>query len=667
MKRVLLTLLLLGVGQTPTAGPVSYSPSVDADRFDQRQHYLDAVQLIRTSQFTRLQKVKPRLRSYALYPYLEYTEMAYRISRQSVEDILAFVEQHSETPLVEPLVQHWLKNLAKRGQWQTFLTHYENLVNGGRVASNRDLACHYGFALHKNGLREQAFDQAEKLWLVGYSQPDTCDPIFQVWKGADGITRELAWNRLALSLKENEKKLSSYLLRFIHKEDKTLASNYRLVHLKPRTIKRYKSFRQNNQKNREIILHGAVRLARTDPEAAIAALEQYESILRFEPEALEEAYASIGIRLANRSADLVLTDQLPVNLSNHPKLVEARIRQSLQQDDFSAVLVLISLLPSELQGSSRWQYWKARVLARSDDLADRESAAEIFRALANERSFYGFLAADVMGMRYNFEDESALITRDQVLSLEEMPGMQRALELFALGERSRARREWYFTTAGLTISERQVAASVALRWGWYKAAIQSMIEARAWNHLEYRFPVAYHDNFMSYARRANIPVEWSLAVARQESAFMPDARSSAGALGVMQLMPATARLVANRIGARYKTNSELTQTDLNIRLGTHYLGQMLRRYQNNRILASAAYNAGPGRVDRWLDPSLPFDVWIETIPFKETRGYVQNVLIFSSIYARQMDEVQPLIYEHERTYFSDQQVTQLPTLNPDNS
>ena len=148
---------------------------------------------------------------------------------------------------------------------------------------------------------------------------------------------------------------------------------------------------------------------------------------------------------------------------------------------------------------------------------------------------------------------------------------------------------------------------------------------------------------------------------------MPDARSSAGALGVMQLMPATARLVANRIGARYKTNSELTQTDLNIRLGTHYLGQMLRRYQNNRILASAAYNAGPGRVDRWLDPSLPFDVWIETIPFKETRGYVQNVLIFSSIYARQLDEVQPLIYEHERTYFSDQQVTQLPTLNPDNS
>lgn len=148
---------------------------------------------------------------------------------------------------------------------------------------------------------------------------------------------------------------------------------------------------------------------------------------------------------------------------------------------------------------------------------------------------------------------------------------------------------------------------------------------------------------------------------------MPDAKSSAGALGIMQLMPATARLVADRVGARYKSNHELTETDLNIRLGTYYLAQMLRRYDNNRILASAAYNAGPGRVDRWLDPSLPFDIWIEAIPFAETRSYVQNVLMFSSIYARQIDEVQPLIYDHERTYFSDQQVTQLPASVPDNT
>ena len=667
VKTVLCLILLLLASATTATSPVSYSPSVDADRFNQRQLYLDAMHLIRTSQFSRLQKLKPRLSDYTLYPYVEYFEMIYRISRQSAADIQAFAEQYSDTPLVDPLVHHWLKNLAKRGQWQTFLTHYENFVVEGQVAGDKDVSCHYGFALYKNGLTDQAFRQAEELWLVGYSQPDTCDPIFQVWRAADGITRDLAWNRLALSLKENEKKLSSYLLRFIHKSDKSAAANFRLVHLKPRTIKNYRSFREDSPRNREIILHGAARLARTDPKDAVQALQHYESNFRFDPERLEQTYARIGRYRAGSSSDADLVDELPVNLNRHPMLVEASIRQSLKQGDFSNVLVLIGLLPGELQASPRYQYWKGRVLNRSLDPADREIASTIFRELATTRSFYGFLAADLIGENYNFEEESVPISRDQILSLEESPGIQRALELFALDERTRARREWYFSTTGFSLIEQQIAANVALRWGWYKAAIQSMINANAWNHLEYRFPIAFQDNFISHARRANIPVEWSLAIARQESAFMPDAKSSAGALGIMQLMPATARLVADRIGARYKSNHELTGTDLNIRLGTHYLAQMLRRYDNNRILASAAYNAGPGRVDRWLDPSLPFDIWIEAIPFAETRSYVQNVLMFSSIYARQIDEVQPLIYDHERTYFSDQQVTQLPASVPDNT
>ncbi len=667
VTKILPTLLLIFIAQSVNGASVSYSPSIDTNRFDQRKQYLDAIHLVRTNQFTKLKKAKPNLRSYSLYPYLEYTEMVYRISRQSEKDILAFAEQKSDTPLVEPLVQHWLKSLAKRNQWQTFLTYYESLVNAGEIATTKDLDCHYGFALHKNGLIEKAFNQAQKLWLVGFSQPKACDPIFQLWRGSDRVTRELAWDRLALSLKENNKKLSNYLLRFIHKEDKTLANNYRLVHIKPRTIKRYKSFRQNSSKNREIIIHGAARLARTDPKTAFTALRHYESILTFRPDVLEKAYAKIGIHLANGSANDMLTDQLPVNLRNYPNLVEARIRQSLKRDDFSTALVLISLLPDEIRDTSRWQYWKARILGRSEDIADRKRAGEIFRELAIERSFYGFLAADVLGKPYNFEEEITPATQAQTISVEEMPGIQRALELFALGERSRARREWYFTTADFTVIERKAAASIALRWGWYKVAIQTMIDARAWNQLEYRFPIAHRDNFITHARRTNIPLEWSLAVARQESSFMTDARSSAGALGVMQLMPATARLVADSIGAKYKSKKELTQTDLNIRLGTNYLGQMLRRYDNNRILASAAYNAGPGRVDKWLDRGLPFDIWIESIPFKETRGYVQNVLMFSSIYARRINEVKPLIYEHERAYFADRRLAELPMAHPNNS
>jgi soluble lytic murein transglycosylase len=641
-----------------------YDPLIAPDRFEQRQMYLDALHLIQTSQFTRLQKLKPQLRTYPLYPYLEYTEISYRISRQSEQDILQFVEQYRDTPLVVPLLSHWLSNLAERDQWETFITHYD------KVPPTKTLACQHAYGLYKVGMVDQAMAEAETLWTVGFSQPDECDPVFNVWRGNDGITPEIAWQRFALSLKENEKDLSSYLIRFVDREDKPYATNYRLVHLKPETIKRYRSFKTDNNRNREIILHGVKRLARIDPEDALVTLGQYEALHNFDPAELEEAYAYIGIRLAGKSSNLTLIDSLPVNLNEHPKLVEARIRQSLKHGDWSNVMILINLLPQEQQDSNRWQYWKARVLGKSAGEADRQIARDILVELSSERSFYGFVSADILQSQYNYQDEPSPVTLEQILSLEQSPGVERALELFALGERAQARREWYFSTSEFSNAERDVAARVALRWGWYKASIQTMIDAGAWNNLDYRFPIAYSDAFIAYAHRANIPVQWSLAIARQESAFMPDAKSGSGALGVMQLMPGTAKMVAGKLGVSYDNNRSLTDPDLNIRLGTNYLGQMLRRFDNNRILASAAYNAGPGRVNQWLDPNVPFDVWTEIIPFTETRNYVQNVLMFSSIYSRRMDERQPLIYPHERNYFSPQQVTAiqaLPAKPPENT
>jgi len=188
-----------------------------------------------------------------------------------------------------------------------------------------------------------------------------------------------------------------------------------------------------------------------------------------------------------------------------------------------------------------------------------------------------------------------------------------------------------------------------------------MIDAKAWDDLDIRFPLAYYDSFVSNARTWDIPLQWSFAIARQESAFMPDAKSSAGAMGIMQLLPSTARLTANRHGLEPVRTGDLNEPILNIQLGSAYLGRMLRRFNNNRILASAAYNAGPARVETWLDPTLPLDVWVETLPFPETRDYVENVLMFAAIYSKRLSQSrsqsQPLIYAHEFKDFSNQQIT----------
>lgn len=643
-------LSLLSVLSVPTNAEfsrgLSYQPRPETSRYEQRKQYQDIIYWIKTGQRSRYLKARDQLRTYPLYPYLEYTDKIYRLSRQSPDAIMAFIEQYGDTPLANQLRQNWLFSLAKRGKWQLFLEYYDIEGSTGKNA------CSYGYALSRQGRLQEALDHAAQLWLVDFSQPDECDSVFKVWQDNGGLAPEIAWKRYSMVLQANKVDLARYLTRFLSREDKKFASSYLLVHRRPANITRLDKFKAQNPRTREIVLHGVKRLSRSKPDQALDTLVKYESVHTFETQSLTEAYVYIGKKLANSADDKNQIEDLPVNLHDHPDLAEARIRLALRKADFSQVLILINTLPRESRKQAVWQYWKARALIDSVGQADRDIAINIFVKLAEARTFYGFLSADYLQQDYNFVDEPSAITTEEILALEETPGIQRALELLAMNERNRARREWYFTTRDFSSRENKIAARVALKWGWYKPAIQSLIEAKAWNDLEHRFPIAYPDEFISNARVADIPVFWSFAIARQESAFMPDAKSPVGAYGLMQLMPATARSMARRTGVKLRYNRELTDPSLNIKLGSEYLGRMLRRYENNRIFASAAYNAGPANVDKWLNPELALDVWIETIPFTETRNYVKNILMFSTIYGRLLKQNQPLIYRHEFDDFS---------------
>ena len=619
--------------------------------YEKRAAWLQARQLIRTGHLADYHKLKPSLRNYALYPYLEYIEYAYRASRKTEEEMLAFAERYRDAPFLEDIFRHWLTYLAKRGQWSTFLEHYH------RVTPTRELACQYGMALHKAGRKRAMMRTASDLWVVGFSQPNECDALFKVWRDNKGLTHELAWRRYFLASQSNRPKLAAYLMRFLSSSDRQHALNLRLVRSKPATVARTRSFSEDDPKNREIILEGVRRISRTDPEKATGILLGWVTQQNFKRKTLEAAWLQLGTLLALNTDNAGLLDALPVELADHPSLTEAKLRQSLRLGNWRQVPSLIQLLPESTQATPRWQYWLARVMAGSGSQAEWRQANAIFERLMVRRNFYGFMSADLQAKEYNFERDARLqIPMEEMLAMERMPGIERALELITLGERSWARQEWTLATRHFNLAERHVAANIALRWGWYKAAIQTMIEGQAWNNLDLRFPIAYGEQFINQARRANIPVQWSLAVARQESAFMPDAKSTSGALGLMQLLPSTAKIVAKGLGMKYSDNSALKEPDLNIQLGTQYLGQMLRRFDNNRVLASAAYNAGPTRVAQWPKGNLALDVWIETIPYRETRNYVQNVLMYSRIYGEQMDEPGPLIYPHERRAFQEDEL-----------
>ena len=632
------------------------------DRNQARQEYRTALEYLKTRRITLYRKIKPRLASYPLYPYLEYQEMLHGMRRRTEADISAFVHQYQDTPLAAQMSQAWLTHLAKRRRWKDFLNYYEVAK---QPSLSRELACQHAVALHQEGHREAANTRTLALWLVAYSQPDECDPLFARWRDQGGITREVAWQRFAMSIRAHQRRLVAYLLRFIDAQDKPAAINFLALRDRPARIKQQERFQtpspNQSLRNQTLILYGITRYARTAPEAALPLLRTYTKTHALDPEALESVYVQVAQYLAQQTDIPVFSLDLPVNLQAHPLVVEESIRQALRLLNWQAVLAGIELLPPAGQAGARWQYWKARALQeRQAALAmaaplQAEGAAKeaqkILHTLSEQRSYYGFLAADLLDRAYAYQAEASGVTQEQVLSLALSPGMQRALELFVLEERSPARKEWHFTTAAFTSPELEVAATLAWQRGWYRAAIQAMIDADGWNYLDIRFPLAWDEHFSTYAAEADISLPWSLAIARQESAFMPDAKSSSGALGLMQILPTTATMITRRMKIKYRHWTNLIRPEFSIKLGTYYLGRLFRQYDQNRILASAAYNAGPRRVDPWLSRKLPLDVWIEVIPIKETRIYVQNILIYANIYSRRLGKPAPLIFPKEAAFF----------------
>jgi soluble lytic murein transglycosylase len=265
--------------------------------------------------------------------------------------------------------------------------------------------------------------------------------------------------------------------------------------------------------------------------------------------------------------------------------------------------------------------------------------------LAGERDYYGFLAADRVGQVYRFGHDAVPFTETDLAAAEALPGIARARELLRVGLTIDARREWRDAIRDLDDRQLEIAAVLAGRWGWHDRAIVTVARADHFDDLDLRFPLVYQDLVLSNARATGLDPAWVYGVMRQESAFWEDARSRSGALGLMQLMPSTARETARRLRERVDDVYDLLSPPKNIRLGVAYLRRVLDRFDGHQGLATAAYNAGPGRVRSWLPGSHPLaaDIWVDTVPFNETRGYVKRVMAYTAIYEHRLERpVRPL-------------------------
>ncbi len=623
--------LVLSIASNTWAASPNNLDNLTASTIDQqRASFVAAEQALQRGAITKFKKLTSQLQDYPLYPYLRYEYLRSRLHKQPAEQINAFIDTYHDSPLSARLHFRWIKKLAQKGRWKEVEQHY-------RPGNNVTLACYFRRALLKKGDQQAAFDGLQKLWLVGYSQPRACDPLFTAWHDAGYIDDSLAWQRIQLAMGKRKLTLTRYLTRFLSRKERAWASKWIEVHRKPSRILSTKRFANAHPMRNTIIVHGLKRMARTNPlKAANVWQTKISARYPFSDDEITSVERAIGMAMALRNKPEALS-WLAV-LAEKPSdqsLREWRVRTALNQQNWDAALAWLYQLNDDEQQMTRWQYWRARTL---EALGQQVEADAIYSTLAMSRGYYGFLSADKLERPYRFEHAALLQNAELATDVEQFPGILRARELFKLNRAVEARREWFHTTQHMSEEQLHQAGQLAHRWGWHDRAILTIARTKHRDDLDVRFPLAHQKKILLKAAENNVDAALAFALIRQESAFTSDARSSAGAMGLMQLMPRTAKQLTPGTGIRITNRIQLIDIDTNLKLGMKHLGKVMKRFNNNPVLALAAYNAGQARVKRWIPGNrrVEADLWAETIPFKETRNYIQNIMVFTPIYEQHL-------------------------------
>lgn len=575
------------------------------------------------------QKVIP-LSGYPLYIYYRYNDLKRRLHTLPRDEIAAFLSDYPDSYLGSRLRKSWLQLLVKRQRWAALIDFYQ-------PQADAEIECHYLSARVKRGDRDGLEEAAERLWLSGQSRPDACDPVFAELYRSPRMTDELIWQRMRLAMDARRPGLARFVAKQLKGSAYTQAAElWQQAYGNPQRVLN-KPPATDSALNREVLLFAVQRLARRQ---VLAAKNAYQKIKpRYQFSAADDGQVARAVAIAAAKNDhrlrLTLLDQVPASHAD-TKVQHYRLRDGLAARAWPQIARWTSEAAAEGTNELRWRYWRAHALKALDQTGE---ASALFETLANERDYYGFLAADHIDRPYQFNFIATEPTADEEQAMHQRPGVVRARELFMLGKKLQARREWYFELNRMSNREMQVAAVLATRWQWHDSAIAAMGRAKAYDDLAVRFPLLHTGLAERFAKKRGLDASRILAITRSESAFVVDAKSSAGALGLMQLMPATARETARRIGFRLKSTQALFQPTTNITLGSAYLAQMIKRYNNDFALAAAAYNAGPHRVRQWRPQSCtPAVIWIDTIPFSETRRYVRRALFYAAVYERRMQQ-----------------------------
>jgi soluble lytic murein transglycosylase len=598
------------------------STSTYADQSAVRKIFQQAEKHVWQPNSSRYQTLYQQLHYYPLQPYLDQQQLMHGMTMGDTKAISLFLEKYRGSPLDWPLRKKWLEYLAERNNSLLFQSFYV-------PTSNVELTCQYYHYQLKSGVPEsQILPKITSLWIVGKSQPKVCDPLFTRWQNAGYRTEEAILQRISLAADGGKHTLIPYLTKLMPEKEKYLGTLWHKVRRDPAYISNMNRFPHKSVKEASIAAYGLKRLIWRDPEKALNTYSKAIEVLPFSESQQQQIVLKFAIALAskNHKDSAEWLEKVDENLQS-TNIVQWRMADLLREQDWPEIKNDLKALPKTLHKSNQWLYWYGRSLLETGDTV---LGHEVLGGLAKKRHYYGFLAASAIQQSVNLQNSPIEITAPEKLALLKNPAAKRAFEFFHIGRFYDARREWNYWVTQLSDREKLAASKIAYEEKWFDRAIFTLANVGYLDDVDLRFPLAFEDEIIDSAGRYQINPAWTFAIARRESSFMSDANSPAGAKGLMQVMPATAK----HLQKRKVTNKRLMNAKANIKLGTKYLKRLLDRHDGNQVLATAAYNAGPYRVRSWLKDlkPMPADIWIETIPYKETREYVKSVMAYQEIY-----------------------------------
>ena len=586
--------------------------------------FLAARDAFRAGDRNKLERAAAQIGNHELAPYVENYQLRMGMDQGDSSAMRSFFARHEGTYVVERLRADWVRWMGKRGLWGEIVPEYPKLV-----APEADVTCWSQQARIATGDRT-ALDEAQPAWLGMPEPPEACRSVLEALVRDGRITVDDVWARARRQFEAGKTGPAKATLGALPVSDavdgKTLdqliASPMAYLVKQPATWDATRS-------GRELAVLAIQRIASNDPRAAAAELERLQG--RLGEGERQWAWSQVALQGAKRHYAEVLgwyakAGLLPLSDDGY----QWKVRAALREQDWGVVLATVAEMPPALAAQPEWVYWLGRAY-KAGGLTSEADAR--FEKIAGQANFYGNLADEELGRRIVAPPRAAPLTPEEQKAARDNPGVRRALAFFRLDMRTEGVREWNWSLRGMNDRELLAAADLARRNQIWDRAIAAADRTRNEHDYTLRFLAPYGEQVRPAARDQALDDAWVYGLMRQESRFVTGAKSHVGASGLMQLMPATAKWVAKKIGLRDFNPGRVNDTETNVLLGTSYMRLVMENLDNHPVLASAAYNAGPGRARKWrADRPLEGAIYAETIPFGETRDYVKKVMSNAAYY-----------------------------------